>query len=172
MAPTSASADGPLAKKARTNESSVTAAADDEPLAKKARASDSSVAADVAAATSHEKVEGSPTTLVAASGAHTTSRVEGGGADADFTTPIKTKPISISVGAASADPKANGIQDGVGACSAVPKKANNGGRLGRDTIAKDSPALPTTTADGAQCSAWCRPPANAIQSLFRAGMLS
>ena len=144
-------------KKSKTNEPPVATAADDEPLAKKAKLTDPSVAAAVVAATSDGKAEGSPTSLGAASGAHATSPVDGGGAGADFTTPIKTHRAV----AASADLKANGTQDGIGASSGVPETAT-AGRL--DTITKDSPAPASIRADGDQCSACCRPPAaNAIQ---------
>ena len=125
--------DEPRAKKSKTNDSSVVAAAADEPLVKNARASESSVAAAVRRR--KRKAKGGPTSLEAASGAHATSPFESGGAGADFTTPMKTHRTV----AASADPKANGTQDGVGASSGVPKKAT-AGRL--DTITKDSHPRP------------------------------
>ena len=167
--------DEPLAKKAKLHDPSVAAAvvaatsdgkAEGSPTslgaasgapAKKAKLNDPSVAPAVVAATSDGKAEGSPTSLGAASGAHATSPVDGGGAGADFTTPIKTHRAV----AASADLKANGTQDGIGASSGVPETAT-AGRL--DTITKDSPAPASIRADGDQCSACCRPPAaNAIQ---------
>ena len=125
--------DEPRAKKSKTNDSSVVAAAADEPLVKNARASESSVAAAVRRR--KRKAKGGPTSLEAASGAHATSPFESGGAGADFTTLMKTHRTV----AASADPKANGTQDGVGASSGVPKKAT-AGRL--DTITKDSHPRP------------------------------
>ena len=146
--------DEPLAKKSKTNDSSVVAAAADEPLVKNARASESSVAAAVRRR--KRKAKGGPTSLEAASGAHATSPFESGGAGADFTTPMKTHRTV----AASADPKANGTQDGVGASSGVPKKAT-AGRL--DTITKDSPAPPPPEQTALNAQPVVAPPATAIQ---------
>ena len=144
-------------KKSKTNEPPVATAADDEPLAKKAKLHDPSVAAAVVAATSDGKAEGSPTSLGAASGAHATSPVDGGGAGADFTTPIKTHRAV----AASADLKANGTQDGIGASSGVAETAT-AGRL--DTITKDShPRPPRQSRRRSMLSLLSPPPANAIQ---------
>ena len=152
-------------KKSKTNEPPVATAADDEPLAKKAKLHDPSVAAAVVAATSDGKAEGSPTSLGAASGAHATSPVDGGGAGADFTTPIKTHRAV----AASADLKANGTQDGIGASSGVPETAT-AGRL--DTITKDSPAPPPPEQTALNAQPVVAPPSQCHSvALFRTGML-